>query len=123
MSAASKAVRAERRAQEREEEPVKEARIRAIAIIADGGGYRVARFSLPTSVAQEHCDSMSEPEMLDIRLAEGSDALRDMVTTLDGLDAQPRETCPTCGHAALIRHPTKTVWMCAACDARHEVSA
>jgi hypothetical protein len=120
MSEQSKRARAERRAQEQttpEAEPVH----RAIALVAEDGGYRLAKLSLPASVCEQYTSEISEPEVLGVQLALAHDALEEAARgDLDDAGAVQRPQCPTCGVAALIRHPTKPVSLCAACDGRFD---
>lgn len=113
MSEASKRARQDRRASERE------TRVRAIALVRDGGGYRIATLAIPESAVETYALEVTEPEVLSVQGPIAAAALVDGARAeLDeeGRPARPR--CPSCGAEALTRHPTKPVLMCAACGHR-----
>jgi hypothetical protein len=97
--------------------------VQSVALIADGGGYRLAIISLPADVAERYAIRVSEPEVLSVQIGLAIEALD--AAARSGLDEEgkpKRPTCPTCGVDALLRHPNKPVMLCAACDARFEVT-
>lgn len=118
MSVASRQARAERRAAGAE--PV-EALIRAAALIADGGGYRVAVLAMPQTEIERWAVSVSESEVLALQLpiaaAELERAARGELDA-DGRPAHAR--CLACGLSTVVRHPTKPVRLCAACGHRED---
>lgn len=120
MSEASRRARQERRAVERE---VDEARIRAVALVADGGGYRVATLALPVSALEAWAVTITEPEVLSIQAPIAAAALEDGARgdiDEDGRSVRPR--CPSCGVEAMVRHPSKPAMLCAACGHREALA-
>jgi hypothetical protein len=96
--------------------------VQSVALIADEGGYRLAVMALPADVAERYALRVTEPEVLQIQTGHAMRALEDSVKgELDATGGVTRPKCPTCGAEALLRHPSKAVLMCAACNARHEV--
>jgi hypothetical protein len=98
---------------------------RAIALVADDGGFRLVTLDLPPSVLEAHALRISEPEVLPVQLALAHQALDDFARNAHledlGMHGGRRE-CPQCGVAALVPHPTKPVDLCAngLCNARIE---
>lgn len=96
--------------------------VRAVALVPDGGGYRLVVAVLPASVLEDHAQRVSEPDVLTVQLPLAAEALEEGARGgSDGVAA--RAACPSCGRAALVRHPSKGVWLCAACGYRGEAVA
>lgn len=129
MSAASKAARAAQRASQRTEPEIdvmvdEAANHRAVALVPDSGGFRLITLSLPPSVLEAHAVSVSETEVAAIQLALAHRALDEATRgELNGENQITRPACAECGVPALVRHPSKPVDICCACNARFEVSA
>lgn len=135
MSAASKAARASKRADlgggwtvepaagftmvQPGVEPQTIAPIRAVALIADGGGFRLVTMAMSESAVEAHAVHISEAEVLALQLAKAHGALEDAARgEVDATGITIRKLCGKCGAQAIVRHPSKPVEMCAACDAR-----
>lgn len=99
-----------------------EKQYRAVALIPEAGGYKIAVLAMPLDDVQLYCVTMSEPEVFPIQLALAARALEESsYGELDSGGNVVRERCPKCDQPALVTHPTKPVKLCAACSARIEI--
>lgn len=95
---------------------------RAVALVQDEGGFRIAELAMPKDDILLYCVKMSEPEVFAIQLALAARSLEEAAH--NEVDAEGnifRERCPKCNQPALVIHPTKPVKLCAACSARIEL--
>lgn len=93
-----------------------------VALVPDGGGYRIAKALLDVDAVALIEPTLSEPEVFSVQLSLASQALEDYARN-EGDGVQAQAVCPQCGVAALRKHPSKPVKVCSngACNARVEL--